>query len=171
MKKSGNACYHSVQNFLSSSLISKSVKMKIYGDVILPVVLSGYEAWSFTLRVTENRVLRKIFWHKNDEVTWQWVRLHNEEFYDVLLSPNVIRVISLGRACGTCGWHERCIQGFGGGGAEERRQLGRPKRSWEDNIKMDLREVGCGGIDWIDLAQDTYRWLALVNAVMNLRVP
>jgi len=54
---------------------------------------------------------------------------------------------------------------------EGRRPLRRPKHSGEDNSKMDLKEVGCGGIDWIDLAQDRYRWLALVNAVMNLRVP
>jgi hypothetical protein len=57
------------------------------------------------------------------------------------------------------------------GKPEGRRPLGRPRRRWEDNIKMDLREVGCGGVDWITLAQDMYWWRALVNAVMNLRVP
>jgi hypothetical protein len=57
------------------------------------------------------------------------------------------------------------------GKPEGKRQLGRPRRRWEDNIKMDLREVGCGGIDWIELAEDRVRWRALVNAVMNLRVP
>jgi hypothetical protein len=51
------------------------------------------------------------------------------------------------------------------------RSLGRPTRRWEDNIKMDLQEVGCGGMDWIELAQDKDRWWALVNAIMNLRVP
>ena len=56
------------------------------------------------------------------------------------------------------------------GKPEGKRLLGRPRRRWEDNIKMDLQEVGCGGIDWIDLAEDRDRWLALVNAVMNLRV-
>jgi hypothetical protein len=57
-----------------------------------------------------------------------------------------------------------------GGKPEGKRPLGRPRRRWEDNIKMDLQEVGCGGMDWNDLAQDTDRWRALVNAVMNLRV-
>jgi hypothetical protein len=57
------------------------------------------------------------------------------------------------------------------GKPEERRPLGRPRRRWEDNIRMDLREVGCGGGDWIELAQDRDRWRALVSAVMNLRVP
>ena len=54
---------------------------------------------------------------------------------------------------------------------EGKRLLGRPRRRWEDNIKMDLQEVGCGGMDWIELAQDRDKWRALVNAVMNLRVP
>jgi hypothetical protein len=56
-------------------------------------------------------------------------------------------------------------------GKSERKPLGRPRPGWEDNIKMDLQEVGCGGMDWIDLAEDRDRWRALVNAVMNLRVP
>jgi hypothetical protein len=57
------------------------------------------------------------------------------------------------------------------GKPEGKRPLGRPRRRWKDNIKMDLQEVGCGGMDWIDLARDKDRWRALVNAVMNLRVP
>jgi len=56
------------------------------------------------------------------------------------------------------------------GKPEGKRRLGRPRRRWEDNIKKDLQEVGCGGMDWIDVAQDRDRWRALVNAVMNLRV-
>ena len=65
---------------------------------------------------------------------------------------------------------ESRIKGFGGE-ISWKNQLGRPRRRWEDNIKMDLQEVGCGGMDWIDVAQDRDRWRALVNAVMNLRVP
>jgi hypothetical protein len=85
--KSGNACYHSVQNLLSSSLLSKNVKIKIYRTIILPVVLYGCESWSFTLReecrlrVFENRVLRRIFGPMRDEVTGECRRLHNKELY------------------------------------------------------------------------------------------
>ena len=78
----------------------------------------------------------------------------------------------MGGAWSTYGGEERCKQGFGGeGDVRERDHLGRPRRRWEDNIKMDLQEAGSGGMDWIDLAQDRDRWLGLVNAVMNLRVP
>jgi len=57
------------------------------------------------------------------------------------------------------------------GKPEGKRPLGRPRRRWEDNIKMDIQEVGCGGMDWVDLVQDRDRWRALLNEVMNLRVP
>jgi len=73
-------------------------------------------------------------------------------------------------ACSTYGGGEKCVQGFGGK-PEGRRPLGRPRRRWEDNIRMDLREVGCGCVDWMDLAQDRDRWRALVSAVMNHRLP
>jgi hypothetical protein len=88
-----------VQNLLSSSLLSKNVKIKIYRTIILPVVLYGCESWSLTwreecrLRVFENRVLRRIFGPKRDEVTGEWRRLHNKELYAVYSSPNIIRVI------------------------------------------------------------------------------
>jgi len=72
--------------------------------------------------------------------------------------------------CSTYGGEQRCMQGFGGK-PEGKRPLGRPRRRWEDNIKMDLQEVGCGGTDWIELAQNRDRWRALVIAVTNLRVP
>jgi hypothetical protein len=57
------------------------------------------------------------------------------------------------------------------GKPEEKKPLGRPRHRWVDNIKMDLLEIGCGGVDWIGLAQDRDKWRVLVNAVMNLRVP
>jgi len=97
--KSGNACYHSVQNLLSSSLLSRNFKIKIYRTIILLVVLYGCESWSLTLkeerrlRVFENRVLRRIFGPKRDEVRGDWRKLHNEEFNDLYSSPNILRVI------------------------------------------------------------------------------
>jgi hypothetical protein len=95
--RSGNACYHPVQNLVSSSLLSTSVKIKIYRTIILPVVLYGCESWSLTLReecrlrVFENRVVRRIFGHNRDEVTGEWRRLHNDELFALYSSPNIIR--------------------------------------------------------------------------------
>jgi len=76
----------------------------------------------------------------------------------------------MGRAFSAYGGEERRIQGFGGE-TWGYRALARPRRRWEDNIKMDLQEVGCGCMDWIELAQDRDRWRAFVTVVMNLRVP
>ena len=76
----------------------------------------------------------------------------------------------MGGACSAHGGGERCVQGFDGK-PEGRRPLGRPRHRWEDNIRMDLREVSCGCVDWMELAQGRDRWRALVSAVMNLRVP
>jgi hypothetical protein len=98
---SGNACYHSVQNLSSSRLLSKNIKIRIYKAVVLSVVLCGCETWSLTLReehtlrMLENRVLRKIFGQKRDEVTGGWSKLHNEELHNLCLysSPSVIRMI------------------------------------------------------------------------------
>ena len=95
----GNACYHSVRSLLSSRLLYKNLKTKIYRTIILPVVLYGCEAWSLTareerkLRVFENMVLRRIFEPRRDEVTGEWRRLHNEELNGLYSSPNIVRVI------------------------------------------------------------------------------
>jgi len=96
--KSMNACYHLVQNLLCSSLLSKNLKIKIYRTIILPIVLSGCETWSVTLRekrrlrVFENKVLRIIFRPKRGEVTGQWRKLHNEQLSDQYCSPSIVRV-------------------------------------------------------------------------------
>jgi hypothetical protein len=86
---SGNACYHSVQSLSSSRLLSRNVKVKIYKTIILPVVLYGCETWSLTqreehrLRVFGNRVLRRIFGPRRDEVTGEWRKLHSEELHNL----------------------------------------------------------------------------------------
>jgi hypothetical protein len=96
---SGNACYHSVQSCLSSRLLSRNVEVKIYKNIILPVVLYGCETWSLTLkeehrlRALENRILRKIFGSKRDEVTGKWRKLHNEELHNLYSSTDIIRQI------------------------------------------------------------------------------
>ena len=179
--KSGNACYYSVQNLLSSSLLSKNLKIKIYRTIILPVVLYGCETWSLTmreerrLRVSENRVLRRIFGPMRDEVIGEWRKLHNEELNELYCSPNTMRVIQsrrmrwAGHVART--GEERGVYRVLVGEPEGRRPLGRPRSRWEGNIKMDLQEVGYGGMDWIELAQDRDRWRELVNAAMKLQVP
>jgi hypothetical protein len=75
----------------------------------------------------------------------------------------------MGGACGAYGGRERCVRVWWKN-PEGKRPLGRPRRRWDDNPKMDLQEVGCGGMDWVELAQDRDRWPVLVNAVINLRV-
>jgi hypothetical protein len=95
----GNACYHSVQSLLSSRLLSRNVKVKMYKIIILLVVLYGCETWSLTLkeehrlRVFENRVLRRIFGPKRDDVTGEWRKLHNEERHNLYSSPDIVRQI------------------------------------------------------------------------------
>jgi len=148
--------------------------------MILPIVLYGCETWLLTLRderrmqVFENRVLRRVFGPKRDEVTGEWSKLHNEELRDLYSLPNIVRVVKSRRMR----WvghlarmgEERGVHRVLVGKPEGKRTLGRPRHRWEDNIKMDLQEVGRGGY-WMELAQDRDRWQALVNMVMNFRVP
>jgi hypothetical protein len=151
----------------SGSLLSKNLKIKIYGTIILPIVLYGCETWSLTLReerrlrVFENRVLRGIFGFKGDEVTVEWRKLHNEELNDLYPSPSIGRVIK-SRRMRWAGHVELMSERRGVckvlvGKPEGKRLLGRHRRRWEYNIKMDLQEVGCDGMDWIDLVQERNR--------------
>jgi len=120
-------------------------------------------------------VLRRIFGPRWEEVTAEWRRLHNEELNDLYSSPIIVRVIKSrrmrwARHVARMG-EERGVYRVLVGKPEGKRPLGRPRRRWVDNIRMDLQKVGCGYMDWIGLAQDRDRWRTLVSAVMNLRVP
>jgi hypothetical protein len=125
--------------------------------------------------VFENRVLRGIFGPKRDGVTGEWRRLHNEELNDLYSSPDIIRVIKL-RRIRWAGHVARVGDRRGSyrvlvGGHEGKRPFGRFRHRCGDNIKTDLQEVEWDGMAWIDMAQDRDRWRAVVNTVMNLRVP
>jgi hypothetical protein len=153
----------------------------MYKTIILPVVLYGCEIWSLTvreeykLRVFENRVLRRVFGPKRDGVMGGWRKLHNEELHNLYSSPSIIRIIKSRRIR----WaghvarmgEKKNVYRLLVGKRERKRPLGRPRRRWMDNIKMDLSEIGLNVVDWIGLTQDRYRWRTLVNSVMNLRVP
>jgi hypothetical protein len=155
--------------------------MRIYKIIILPVVLYGCETWSLALReehrlrVFENKVLRRICGPKRDEVRAGWRKLHKEELRDLYSSASIIRIIKSWRMR----WAGRVIR-MGKktnayrllvGKRKGKRPLGRPRCRWVDNIKMDLVEIGWGGVDWIGLAQDRDKWRALANAVINFPVP
>jgi hypothetical protein len=149
--------------------------------IILPVVLYRCETWSLTLReehrlrVFENRVLRRMFGPKKDEVTGEWIKLHNKELHDLYFSPSIIRIIKSRRMrwaghvarMGVKRNAYRLLEGK----PEGKRPLERPRRRWVDNIWMDLGEVGWGDVDLIGLAKDRNRGRAVVNSVLNLRLP
>jgi hypothetical protein len=125
--------------------------------------------------VFENWVLRRIFGPKRDEVTGNWRKLHNEKLHNLHSSPSIIRMVK-SRKMRWAGHVARMGERKNAyrilvGEPERRRPLGRPRRRWVDNIKMDLREIGWDGIDRTDLAQDRNQWRALLSTVMNLRFP
>ncbi|KAJ4440348.1 hypothetical protein ANN_08487 [Periplaneta americana] len=141
------------------------------------IFLYGCETWTLTLReehrlrVFENKVLRKIFGAKRDEVTGEWRKLHNTELHALYSSPDIIRNIK-SRRLRWVGHVVRMGESRNAyrvlvGRPEVKRSLGRPRHRWKDNIKMDLREVGYDDREWINLAQD--QWRAYVRAAMNLR--
>jgi transcription termination factor 2 len=124
--------------------------------------------------VFENRVLRRIFVPKRDEVTVEWRKLHNEELHNLYSYPDIIRQV-MSRQMRWAGHvarmgEERKVYKVLMGNPIGKRPLGSPRRRWEDGIRMDFGEIGLGGVDWIRLAQDRDRWRAVVRAVMNLRV-
>jgi hypothetical protein len=154
------------KSFVFLSHIKKNLKIKIYRTVIFPVMLSGCETWSPTLReehrlrVFENKVLRTFGPKREEDRSWR--KLHNDELHSLYSSLNVVRVIKSRRMR----WvgHMACMgEGRGVyrvlvGRPEGKRPLGRPRCRWEDNIKMDLREIGIDGVNWIQLAQDRVHW-------------
>jgi hypothetical protein len=125
--------------------------------------------------VFENRVLRRIFGPKRDEVMGEWRKLHNEELRDLYSSPSIIRIIKSTRMrlaghVVRMGW-KRKTHSLLVGKPEGKRPLGRPRRRWVDNIRIDLGEMEWDDVDWFGLAKDRNGWRALVNSVLNLRVP
>ena len=147
-----------MQNLFSFSLLPKNLKIKIYGTIILHVVLYGCETWSLKLRkerkprVFKNRVLRRVFGPKRDEVTGEWRKLH-EELSNLYSLLNIVRAVKSRRMR----WAEHVARMGEGRGVhrvlvgkpEGKKPLGRPRRRWEDNIKMGLQEVrGLVGTGW-----------------------
>jgi len=151
------------ETFVFQVTIQKFKDQYIYTTIILPVVLYGCEAWSLTLReekklrVFENMVLRRIFGPTRNEIKGEWRRLHNEELNDLYSSPNIVRVIKSRRKRWTGHvarmGEERGVYRVLLGKPKGKRPLGKHRRRWVDNIRMDLQEVGCGYMDWIGRAQ------------------
>jgi hypothetical protein len=126
------------------------------------------------IRIATESFEWKIFGPEREEDK-SWRKLHNDELHNLYSSPNIVRVIKSRRM--RWAGHVACMGGSRGvyrvlvGRPKGKRPLGRPRRKWEDNIKLDLREIGIDGKNWIQLAQERVMWLAFVNTVMNLQVP
>jgi hypothetical protein len=144
------------------------------------VVLYWFETWSYTLReghrvrIFENRVLRRIFGSKMDDVTGSWRKLDNEELHILYFSSSRIRMMKSRKMR----WPERVARIWEKrnsykilvGKREGKKPLRGLRRRLMDNVKMNLRDIGWGGMDWIDMVQDREQWRALVNTVMNVLV-
>ena len=148
--------------FVHRRIVSAVKRVEFVSDRLSYLVLRG-------------RWREENIWTSEGRGNRDWRRLHNEELNDLYSSPNIVRVIKSRRMR----WaghvarmgEERGVYRVLVGKPEGRRPLGRPRRRWVDNIRMDLQGVGCGYMDWMGLAQDRDRWRTLVSAVMNLRVP
>ena len=162
-----------MHNLVSSNLVSKNIKIEIYRTIISPVVY-GCETWSLTLReerrlrVLENGVLR-IFGTKRDEVTGEWRKLYNEELNDLYSLPNIIEVIKL-RRMRWAGHVAHMVERRGAcrvlvENPEGNSPLGRARFRWEDNIKVDLQDVGWNGSSWLRIGTGGG------HVVMVLQVP
>jgi hypothetical protein len=142
-------------------------------EILIVMVTKCSTYWKKNICVVY-RVLRRIFGPKRDEVTGGWRELHNEELRDLYFSPSIIRIIKSRRMR----WpghvartgEKRNAYRLLVGKPEGKRPLGRPRRRWVDNIRIDLGEAGWGDVDWIGLAKDKNRWRAVVNSVLNIRV-
>jgi len=167
--KLGNACYYSVQNLLSSSLLPKNLKIKIYRTIILPIVLYGCKTWSMTLReehrlrVFENRVLRRVFGPKRDEVTGECRKLHNEELSDLYSLLNIVWVVK-SRRMRWVGHVARMGEGRGVhrvlvGKPEGKRPLGRLRVEGRIILRQIFRKwEGVVGTGWSWLRIETGGW-------------
>jgi hypothetical protein len=121
----------------------------------------------------ENRVLRRMFGPKRNEEAGGWRKLHNEELHNLYSSPSIIKSVmkdEMGGACSKNGEKKNAFRILVGK-PDGNKPLGRPRRRWVDNVKMDLKQIRWDGVDWIDMAQDRDQLRALVNMVLNLRVP